>query len=98
MIYPTAIGFEAAIPHGKGSCVKKASIAYAKLTDPIIWEEDEEVRYVILLAVPEKLSGDFHVKMLAELSRNLIRDDFRNSLFAMDSEDEIVDKISSLQI
>lgn len=97
-VYPTAIGFETAIPHGKSPTVLKTTIAYMKLSNSILWEEDEQVKYVILLAIPQEAAGDFHVKMLAELSRNLMRDDFRETLFHQIGSAGVVQQIINLGI
>lgn len=97
-VFPTAIGFEAAIPHGKSSCVLQTTIAYARLKAPILWEEDEYIRHIIMLAVPEEAAGNYHMYMLAELSRNLMREEFREKLFHQSSEEEIVEQIVQLKM
>ncbi len=76
----TAIGFDVAIPHGKCDGVKDASLAFAKLKNEIKWCEDEVVKYVFLIAVPEAEAGDTHLKILAQISRNLMKDEFREEL------------------
>lgn len=85
----TAVGFDVSIPHGKCDAVKIATVAFARLKKPIIWSDDEQVRYVFLLAVPEKEAGNTHLKILAELSRKIMRDEFREKLEKSNSIEEI---------
>lgn len=44
------------LPHGKTSNVLRPSICFGRLLNPVIWNEKtgEKVKYVILIAVPEK--------------------------------------------
>lgn len=97
-VFPTAIGLEAAIPHGKSSCVLQTTIAYARLKTPILWEDDEYIRHIIMLAVPEEAAGDVHMHMLAELSRNLMCEEFRERLFHQSSQKEIVEQIIQMKV
>jgi PTS system fructose-specific IIA component len=78
--FPTAIGFEVAIPHGKTDAVKSASLAFARLKNEIQWSEEEKVKYVFLIAVPATDAGDIHLQILAQLSRKIMRDEFREKL------------------
>ena len=43
--YPTSVGYSFAIPHGKCSSVSESGIAFARLTNEIEWDEDEEVYF-----------------------------------------------------
>lgn len=56
-ICATAIGNEMGLPHGKTSNVLRPSICFGRLLNPVIWNEKtgEKVKYVILIAVPEKV-------------------------------------------
>ena len=78
--FPTSIGFDVAIPHGKCDSVKSAALAFAKLKNEIQWSEEEKVKYVFLIAVPEAEAGDTHLQILAQISRKLMRDEFREKL------------------
>ena len=50
--------------------------------NPVVWNEEsgETADLVILIAVPAKEAGDTHMKILANLSRKLMHEDFRESL------------------
>ena len=78
--FPTAIGFDVAIPHGKCDSVKNSSLAFARLKNGIQWSEEEKVRYVFLIAVPEAEAGNTHLQILAQISRKLMREEFREEL------------------
>lgn len=78
--FPTSIGFEVAIPHGKTDAVKSPALAFARLKHEIQWSSEEKVKYVFLIAVPEKEAGDMHLKILAQISRKIMREEFREQL------------------
>jgi PTS system fructose-specific IIA component len=78
--FPTSLGFEVAIPHGKTDAVKTPTLAFAKLKNEVQWSEEENVKYVFLIAVPERDAGDLHLQILAQISRKLMRDEFREAL------------------
>lgn len=88
-VYSTAIGFNVAIPHGKTEAVKSTSIAFARLRNPITWDE-EQVNLVFLLAVPASEAGNKHLEILAALSRRLMHEDYREQLQTAQSKSEIL--------
>lgn len=87
--FPTSVGFGVSIPHGKCEAVRDAAVAFARLKNPVQWSADEEVRYVFLLAVPEKEAGNTHLQILAQLSRKIMREEFRERLENSQGVDEI---------
>lgn len=91
---PTSIGFDVAIPHGKCDSVKKATLAFARLKDKVKWSEEEEVKYVFLIGVSEKESGNKHLHILAQLSRNIMKKEFREKLEKTESIEEILNILS----
>lgn len=92
--FPTAIGFEFAIPHGKTDAVKTAAVAFGRLKNHLAWGEDEKVKYIFLIAVPEKEAGDRHLQILAQLSRKIMRDEFREEIKNCSDVDEILKLLS----
>lgn len=77
----TSLGLEFAIPHGKSSAVREPGLAFARLTHPVSWDEDEEVRFVFLVGVPESGAGNNdHLHILAKLSGAIMEDEFREQL------------------
>lgn len=97
----TGIGFKIAIPHGKCAEVKKTSIAFGRIEEGLDWGslDNEKVHLVILLAIPCGCDGvgdgQEHLKILASLSRKLIHEDFRNTLFSCQNPKEISELLNS---
>ncbi|MCH5584908.1 PTS sugar transporter subunit IIA [Shimazuella sp. AN120528] len=89
----TAIGFDVATPHAKSKGVSKPAIALVRLVQPIQWDEEEEVSLVFLIAVPEAQAGDVHLKIVANLFRKLMHEDFRQSLRTANSVEDILNTI-----
>jgi PTS system fructose-specific IIA component len=89
--FPTAIGFEVAIPHGKTDTVKKPTVAFARLKNEVKWSDEENVRYIFLIAVPETEAGDMHLQILAQLSRKIMREEFRDQLKSSSEIDELLE-------
>lgn len=85
----TAMGFGFAIPHAKSGVANRASVAYVGLEQPIQWS-GEEVSQVLSIIVPEG-GADDHLKILAELARKLVDEEFRERLSAAATAEEVVD-------
>ena len=70
---PTSIG----MPHGKTDSVETPSVSIARLSEPIIWNEEtaEEVTLLIMIAVPKEDSSN-HLRIISQLARNLMHDEF----------------------
>ena len=79
--YSTAVGFGVAIPHGKTDAVKEPFLMFATVKS-IDWNalDGNPVDLVFLIGVPEKDASTVHLKILASLSRKLMKEDFRNSI------------------
>lgn len=84
----TGIGFGVGIPHGKTDAVKVPTVAFGRSVEGIEWEslDEKPVHMVFLIAVPEAAASNAHLKILAALSRRLMKEDFRQEL--MESKDE----------
>lgn len=81
-IAPTYVGFDMGLPHGKTDHVLEASVAFGRTGKPVVWNEEtgETADLIILIAVPLSEAGDTHMKILANLSRKLMHEEFRESL------------------
>lgn len=86
----TGIGMGVAIPHCKSTSVKEAGFALIKLKNPIEWGtlDGGPVNYIIMLAAPDN-SENVHLRMLSQLAKNLMDDDFRETLTHATSIEEI---------
>lgn len=94
----TYIDHEVAIPHGKTDAVKTPFVIYQRMAEGVIWgEEDERARHVFMIGVPAAAAGNLHLKILAELSKALIRDEFRTRLFDTASEEEAFEVLKAIE-
>lgn len=89
--YSTGMGFGIAIPHGKTSAVKEAFLCYGKV-DSVEWNslDGTPVNMVFMIGVPEA-AGNEHLKILANISRKLMKQDFRDSLSKVESSAELME-------
>lgn len=88
--FPTSIGFNFAIPHGKCGSVRTAALAFARLKNEVQWSEDEKSKFIFLIAVSDKEAGDEHLRILAKLSRKIMSEEFREKLENAKCSDEIL--------
>lgn len=86
----TGIGMGVAIPHCKSDAVNDAAFALIKLKNPIEWGslDGEPVKFVIQLAAPDS-ADNVHLRMLSQLARDLMDDDFRDGLLCASSIEDI---------
>ncbi len=94
----TGVGFEIAIPHGKSTGVDETKIAVGRNLSGVEWAslDGEPVQLVFLIAVPAEASGDEHLKILQQLSRKLMDDDFRNALKQAETKDNMLNTLSQI--
>ena len=87
-ISPTFVGFDMGLPHGKTDHVLEASVCFGRTAEPVIWNEEsgETADLIILIACPLAEAGDTHKNILANLSRKLMHEEFRESLRNSDEE------------
>ena len=95
-IAPTTVGYGIGLPHGKGSCVKEAVVAFMRVKNPILWniQDDEKVKIVFMLAVSEEEGKGTHNDILVELSKKILDSNFRNRIENSSSIEEIVKLIN----
>ena len=59
------------------------------------WDE-EEVLYIINLGVPKEKRANDQIDALAVLSSHLMLDDFRESIYKAQNEEELFDVLNSI--
>ena len=90
----TNLGDGIAMPHARVAAVKEPGLTFMRLKEAIPWEGgDQPIRLVFGIAAPET-GGDIHLRILATLARKLIYDEFKQKLFAIENEDELLSLIS----
>lgn len=99
-IMPTNVGNLIGIPHGKTNAVENPFIAFMRLNDEIDWIEDEsdKVKLVFMIGVPEDKASKVHLKIISELSKKLIDDDFNKMLLNETDKDVIYRNLNSIKI
>lgn len=90
----TGIGDGIAIPHGKTSAVKNASLAAAISKNGVDYDslDGAPAKLFFMIAVPEN-SDNLHLQVLARLSTILMDESFRTSLLNCTDKDEFLSLI-----
>ncbi len=90
--YSTGVGFGIAIPHGKAESVNEPFVMFTKV-NKVDWQslDGTAVDMVFQIGVPASDTGDQHLRILAQLSRKLMNDDFREALLKSTSADQVID-------
>ena len=62
------------------------------------WDEnsDELVKLIFLIGVSAKDANKLHLKYIAEISKKLINDDFRENLLTLKTKEEIFNLLESI--
>ncbi len=92
----TGIGGGIAIPHGKLNSVKEVAIGFGLSRKGVEYDslDDKPVHIFFLLLTPENSSGG-HLKVLAQISKLLKKDEFKHSLRFAESAEDIYDIIQA---
>ncbi|MDK6371086.1 fructose PTS transporter subunit IIA [Aerococcus urinae] len=85
----TAVGYQVAIPHGKSEAVNRPFIGFLRLKEGMLWNESDEVKLVFLIGVPKDNVDNIHLRFIAQLSKNLLDEDFRDFISKENSQDKL---------
>jgi mannitol/fructose-specific phosphotransferase system IIA component (Ntr-type) len=89
---PTYMEHFIAIPHGKSDAVLQAGVAFGRSAEGI-WYETEHggglAKLIFLLAIPNQMSPDEYIAVLARLARLLVHEEFRAALYAAASYEDV---------
>ena len=93
----TGFGQQIAIPHCKSDSVKEVSIAVAKLDQGVDWNavDEDVVKLVIMLAVPNEAANKKHIEILSTLSTKLMEDEFVEQLLAVKDKEKLIKLLST---
>lgn len=96
--YSTAMGFGIAIPHGKTDAVTEPFLCFAKV-GKVDWSalDGNPVDLVFMIGVPED-AGTAHLKILASISRKLMKQEFRDGLRNAKSPSELIEFLQSSEL
>lgn len=89
--FSTGVGYGVAIPHGKSNVVKEAFVLFCKVND-VDWNslDGTSVNMVFMIGVPEQDNSNEHLKILALLSRKLMKEEFRLALTNSITKEEVL--------
>ena len=92
----TGIGDGIAIPHAKSDGVTAPVLAFARSTQGIDWNsaDGSKATLIFMIAVPEAAAGTEHLKVLAQLSRALIKPTFRDALQAAATPADVLEALA----
>ena len=93
---PTYMENFIAIPHGKCDAVKEAGIAFGRSKTGFDYQTvlgGGAVKLIFLLAIPNRMSADAYMAVLARLARLLVHEEFRNNLYAAETYDDVITAI-----
>ncbi|EKQ57413.1 fructose-specific PTS transporter subunit EIIC [Clostridium sp. Maddingley MBC34-26] len=95
----TGIGDGIAIPHGKTSAVKKASLAAAISKTGVDYDslDGQPAHLFFMIAVPDN-NDNLHLEVLARLSTILMDESFRTSLINCSDKDEFLKLIDKKEM
>lgn len=94
----TGIGNGVALPHGKTNVVSGSVAALATLSEPIDFDSlDDKPVSIILLLVGTEGNVSMHLRLLSRISRMVGSEQFRSSLLAAKSIEEVVDLFASYE-
>lgn len=93
----TGMGNQIAIPHGLSTVVGKASVAIAKMKNPIEWEslDDEPIKLVFLIAASTNELEKTHLQMLSQLAAILAYKEHINGLMQCNSSNDFLQLFKS---
>jgi len=94
----TGIGEGIAIPHGKSSKVKKATLAAMVIPNGVEFEslDNKKVNLMFLIAAPET-KDNIHLEVLSKLSALLMDEEFREKLRRAKSQKEFLNFIDEAE-
>ncbi len=97
--YSTGMGFGVAIPHGKTAAVTEPLLLYATV-NPMDWQslDGNPIDIIFMIGVPADNAGDVHLRILANLSRRLMKEEFRTNLRAATTPAEVLAVLKQYEI
>ncbi|GAA3851355.1 fructose-specific PTS transporter subunit EIIC [Brevibacterium ammoniilyticum] len=79
-----------AIPHARSAAITEPSLVFGRTTDGIPWGAKGGPAHLVFLIAAPADGGDAHMKVLPQLARALMREDFRTALLNAQTPAEVV--------
>lgn len=93
---PTSMGMGVAIPHAQSDSVIKASVIFLRLKEEIDWNDDSNIRLIFGICVPSLNTDNQHLKILANIARSLLNEDFKRKLLDVKTIEESEQILSTI--
>ncbi|TFC90352.1 PTS sugar transporter subunit IIA, partial [Cryobacterium sp. TMT3-29-2] len=92
----TGIGDGIAIPHAKSDGVTSPVLAFARSRTGIDWKlaDGSKATLIFMIAVPAAAAGTEHLKVLAQLSRALMKPAFRAAIQAAETPADVLEALA----
>lgn len=86
-----------AIPHAKSDAISQPAIIVIKLKAGINWDslDGKPTKYVIALFIPIAEGGTTHLKVLSQVARMLMKEEFKTQFIETNSSQGLAQLISS---
>ncbi|EOH93197.1 fructose PTS transporter subunit IIA [Enterococcus pallens] len=86
-----------AIPHAKSDAISQPAIIVIKLKAGINWDslDGKPTKYVIALFIPVAEGGTTHLKVLSQVARMLMKEEFKTQFIETNSSQALAQLISS---
>ena len=100
LLGPTYMEHFIAIPHGKSDAVREAGIAFGRSSEGIMYETSLGggiAKLIFLLAIPNRVSADAYMAVLARLARLLMHEEFRDELMHASNYVDVLKAIKSCE-
>lgn len=95
----TYMGNMIALPHAKSDTVNRPAVLFCRLKEPFPYQSHGEcgmVKYIFMLAISAKQSGQDYMRMLAHLAGLLANDEFLKVLETAKSCQQIINTVMQL--
>ncbi|MFD8999324.1 fructose-specific PTS transporter subunit EIIC [Streptomyces abikoensis] len=95
----TGLGEEIAVPHAKTDAVTAPVVGFARSAEGIDWGalDGSKARLIFMIAVPEALAEDEHLRILALLARKLLDPGFRARLLEAEGEGAVLGVLAEVR-
>ncbi|MBO1306219.1 PTS sugar transporter subunit IIA [Enterococcus sp. 669A] len=86
-----------AIPHAKSDAIQQPAIIVIKLKSAIDWDslDGKPTQNIIAMFIPTAEGGTTHLKVLSQVARMLMQEDFKNQFAQTNSTNQLAQLIAS---
>ena len=93
-LFSTYMENSIAIPHCKIKEVKEATVLIIRNSKPLVWgDKEESVSIIILLAIPDGITNNVHLRILANIAQALLNNEFVNVIKNTNDTEDIMNEL-----